>query len=74
MSTIQNVLPVLPFLVSLFLVSSVVGKESGNEVRHIEPAVEILEAGDCSQVAKENDFITLHFTSRYEDGEKISST
>ena len=35
---------------------------------------EILEPGDCSQRAQENDFITVHFESKYEDGEKISST
>lgn len=70
MSTIQNVLPVL-----LFLISLAVGEESeSGKVRDIEPTVEILEAGDCSRIAKENDFITLHFTSKYEDGEKISST
>jgi len=32
------------------------------------------EAEDCSQTAKDNDFLTLHFKSLWGDGEVITST
>lgn len=64
--TMTLILSVLPIIL---LVPGISGDEDVNRVRP-----KILEEGDCSRQAKENDFIALHFTSKYEDGELISST
>lgn len=36
--------------------------------------VQIISAGDCSQTASDDVFVTIHFRSYFEDGTSISST
>lgn len=58
------------FLVILVVSGWTVGATADSDV-----AIEVIsEVSDCSRRAKANDFVTLHFVSKWEDGEIITST